>query len=320
MHTSFLALERSMIAPLTIHPICNRIPKRTDDDRARLVASMKKHGFNPNFPIVTFERQVLDGRTRQEAAAEAGVDPVFVEWHGEYGDPLSFVLAMNYSRAMLTQTQCSLIAQEIAQAEQAQYRPEQRVNGTDQGKGQARQIAAQRTGASSRSIERLDRIKNRTIPEVMKAIDDGKLKVADAERLVNKNQEKQRQALGEVLAGKAKTIKEALQRDPDVPRDGFGVIVPPALRGAFTDQTMQSIINLISGHIKVLRNTTGEWNRWLQLKVAVEGLERAREAISNAVPYAVHPKCDGKGCDACRHLGWVPESVILDLETTESWE
>jgi len=167
--------------------------------------------------------------------------------------------------------------------------------------------------------KRLCHITANTVPEVSKAVKDGKLKLADAERLIDQPTTLQRKAIHDVTIGRAKTVREVLQRNETPPVDAKGVELPENVRDWFASKTIPSIITDLSAGIRDLRDNARE-NVWLHLEKAVACLEDARAHLENGVPHAVHPKCGGKGCADCRHAGWVPQTLLLELETTGRWQ
>jgi hypothetical protein len=56
-------------------------------------------------PIWLYEDQVLDGRNRERACAETGVEPKYRSFSGTHAEALRFVMDMNYYRRQLTDDQ-----------------------------------------------------------------------------------------------------------------------------------------------------------------------------------------------------------------------
>ena len=84
------------------HPMSEIYPKMNPGDFGLLVESIRDNGFDPAFPIYTFEGQIIDGWHRYQAAKEVGVDPIIDEWPGSEADILGFVVRANGSRRHLT--------------------------------------------------------------------------------------------------------------------------------------------------------------------------------------------------------------------------
>ena len=90
-----------MATPGTQYPIseyARLFPDMAQDDYARLVASIGENGLLE--PIAVWRGEVIDGRHRLRACAEAGVEPRFSQLE-DATDPLEYVLARNEARRHL---------------------------------------------------------------------------------------------------------------------------------------------------------------------------------------------------------------------------
>ena len=74
--------------------ICLSLPYR-GEQVSYLAERMKEVGFESIYPIRIWEGQILDGRHRYEAALEAGVEPVFLEFVGTPTEAWDYVSATN---------------------------------------------------------------------------------------------------------------------------------------------------------------------------------------------------------------------------------
>ena len=96
------------------HELCVMFPDMREDVYARLVESVRVHGARK--PIVVHEGKILDGRHRYKAYREVGVEFEVIEWAGDYGSPLDFVIAENEVRRDLTPSQRAALAAESCSA------------------------------------------------------------------------------------------------------------------------------------------------------------------------------------------------------------
>jgi hypothetical protein len=105
----------------------------------------------------------------------------------------------------------------------------------------------------------------------------------------------------------------------DAERDALGEIIPSRLRDAMANLVVPESAALLKRTLRQLEGDTIN-NPWLLIGRIKPLLEEAADLCEMAVPYAVHPACDGKGCEACRHFGFVTEAIICDLQVTERWD
>ncbi len=91
---------------MKIHPAADLFPMMRDEEIESLSADIAENGLRD--PIVLLDGQVLDGRNRLRACAEAGVEPRFEEYDGDA--PFSYVVSTNLHRRHLTQSQMAAIA------------------------------------------------------------------------------------------------------------------------------------------------------------------------------------------------------------------
>ena len=82
------------------HEICLWLPHKTEtvDD---ITEDMVRNGFRIDRKITTYEGKILDGRHRYEAALQANVDPVFVEFQGTREEAIAYVTSENVARRHL---------------------------------------------------------------------------------------------------------------------------------------------------------------------------------------------------------------------------
>ena len=77
-------------SPLIAHKYANLFPMMSDAELQDLAADIKAHGFRKQFPIITLDNKILDGRNREKASQIAGVQPIMEEYTGD--DPLALGL------------------------------------------------------------------------------------------------------------------------------------------------------------------------------------------------------------------------------------
>ena len=86
------------------HEVCLWLPHKpeTVEDIAN---DMAANGFRLDRAIATYEGKILDGRHRYEAALQAGLDPVFVEFQGTKEEAIAYVTSENVARRHLNRSE-----------------------------------------------------------------------------------------------------------------------------------------------------------------------------------------------------------------------
>jgi len=180
------------------HALSKLFPLISGSDFDELVADVAVHGVQQ--PIVLYEFQILDGRNRFAAAKAAGVECPYVEYEGD--DPLGYVISLNLKRRHLTESQRAMVAANIANMEQGErtdLEPSanlQKVSQSD---------AAQMLNVSTRSVAAASKVKDEGAPELIAAVESGKVSVSAAADIATRTQEEQQ----EIVARGEKEILEA---------------------------------------------------------------------------------------------------------------
>ena len=94
-----------------ISDLAKIFPEMTPGEFAALVESIREEGLRD--PIALWQGQVIDGRHRYAACAEAGVQPRFHHLADD-DDPLRYVLAKNALRRHLTESQRAVVAHRLS--------------------------------------------------------------------------------------------------------------------------------------------------------------------------------------------------------------
>ena len=94
-----------------ISDLARIFPDMPPEDFARLVASIREDGLMD--PITVWRGQVIDGRHRSAACAEAGVERRF-ECLDDDADPLRYILARNDLRRHLDDSRRAVVAHKLS--------------------------------------------------------------------------------------------------------------------------------------------------------------------------------------------------------------
>ena len=87
---------------LARHPMSEAYPEMSPDEFDTLLRSMIENGYDPNFPIMLHEGQIVDGWHRYRAAMKANIEPVVVEWQGDPKRLRDFIIYANSTRRHLS--------------------------------------------------------------------------------------------------------------------------------------------------------------------------------------------------------------------------
>jgi ParB/RepB/Spo0J family partition protein len=193
-----------------------------------------------------------------------------------------------------------------------------------------RDVAARCAGFTSTDEYRsVKKVKEKGVQELQAALDGGIIPPTSAAEVADLNQTQQRAVVHRVqegkkvqkaidmVAGRSRARKKTKGRarlakptksskaDP-VEVDSLGNVVPENLRDVFADRMLRDQLDMMRIAVPQIKSASF-WNPFLELGHATDGLQNAITALADAIPYAVHDKCDGKGCDDCRGKGWLPK-------------
>ena len=110
------------------HKICLWLPHKTETVND-ITEDMVRNGFRIDRKITTYEGKILDGRHRYEAALQANVDPVFVEFQGTREEAISYVTSENVARRHLNSQEKEFFYVQRAEALGVQSRGGDRKSG-----------------------------------------------------------------------------------------------------------------------------------------------------------------------------------------------
>jgi ParB-like chromosome segregation protein Spo0J len=97
---------------LEFHRLADIVPLIEGDEFRAFVDDIREHGLNE--PIVLYEGKILDGRNRYRGCQEAGREPKFREFEGDYEAARAFVISENIKRRHLDESQRAMAAAKMA--------------------------------------------------------------------------------------------------------------------------------------------------------------------------------------------------------------
>ena len=185
------------------HPLANLFPLLGETEIQTLSDDIRNNGLN--VPITMYEGKILDGRNRYVACILAEVAPTFIDYEGH--DPVKFVISTNLHRRHLTTGQRAMIAEKLATM------PEGRPKKTVENSTVSTSSAATLLNVSRDSVQRARKVRTEAVPEVVAAVESGKVSVSVAADLAEAPPDKQREVIAKddkkaILAASKEIRKE----------------------------------------------------------------------------------------------------------------
>ena len=202
---------------LTSHPAACIFPALRGEELDALVADIKAHGLHER--IVLYDGQILDGRNRYAACLLARVEPLFVEWDPRRGETaVDYVLSRNLHRRHLDESQRAMVAAKVREMLMPEARERQgaglkqgaRVSvGTNSPPREKTAVqAAVALNVSSTSVKSASTVLELAEPELVKAVQDGRVSVSAAAKVATLPPAKQRK----IAAGGKTAVAKAAQK------------------------------------------------------------------------------------------------------------
>lgn len=189
--------------PSRFHPLALLFPTMGADELAELTADIKAHGLRE--PILVMpdpDGRILDGRHRYLACERAGVAPHFHTFDGD--DPVAYVISANLRRRHLKESQRAMIAARLANLDEGRPPATAQDYAVSQGK------AAAMLGVSRRSVQSAKVVHDRGAPELIEAVEQGRVSVSIATQVAKKPRREQ----GQLVKAGARRIREAVKEAP----------------------------------------------------------------------------------------------------------
>ncbi len=170
--------------PVRFHEYANLFPMIQGEALDALREDIRRNGVRE--PIVMLGDAILDGRNRYMCARDLGMEYPVREFPG--GDVLGFVVSANLARRHLSESQRASIAARVANLGHGGDRSEQAANlplepFAPSSVTQAE--AARMLSVSERSVREAKRVHETAPPEVVQAVDDGRISVSLASQVTS---------------------------------------------------------------------------------------------------------------------------------------
>ena len=184
---------------LKFHEAANIFPLMFDAEFDALKADIASQGVQ--LPIELLDGLIIDGRNRYRACVELGKKCPSVVVRCD--DPVAYVLSRNLHRRHLTPSQLAMVGDKaralfdrLAKERQKEHR------GTAPGKntcgnvstsdsGKSRDAAGKAVGVSGKLIDSAAKVRKEGVPELAKAVEEGRISVSMAAKLADADSDTQ---------------------------------------------------------------------------------------------------------------------------------
>lgn len=189
---------------LEFHPLANIFPLIEGAEFDALVADVKLNGVQQ--AIILLDGKILDGRNRYRAATKAGIEFHSANFDGD--DALGYVVSLNLHRRHLDEGQRATVAAKLANMQSGGTGANQH-NGSRSANLQSsvsQSEAAEKLNVSTRSVASaksvIDAVEDKkAIPEIVTAMEQGRLAPSMAEKIVKADPEIQKKIIARVNEG-----------------------------------------------------------------------------------------------------------------------
>lgn len=192
---------------LEFHPVADIFPMMSDREMDELVADVHQHGVRE--PVwLHRDGRIIDGRNRYLAAQTARRSVETRTYDGDDAGLVAFVVSLNLHRRHLNESQRAMVAARIANLHRGQ-----RTDRVDTAIAVSQQEAADQLSVSVDSVQRARRVQESGIPELVEAVETGKVAVSAAAEIATTPPEEQRQVIAaddeKTIVKRANEIKRA---------------------------------------------------------------------------------------------------------------
>lgn len=167
--TSTTRKKQAADGDLKFHPYANIFPLLGAEELGVLSKDIADNGLRS--PITIYEGMILDGRNRQTACVMANITPQYVGYDG--ADAVKFVVSTNLHRRHLNESQRAMVAAKLANMPLGGAGYRCAILRTDSEVSQTE--AATLLNTSRRAVQQAKKVETEAIPEVVAAVESGKL-------------------------------------------------------------------------------------------------------------------------------------------------
>jgi DNA modification methylase len=161
------------------HEVANIFPLMSAEEYEALKVDIATNGLLEPVWLHPDDHSIIDGRNRHKACVDLGKAPKFRYWDKQ-GSLVSFVVSLNLKRRHLNESQRAMVAAKIANMQQGartDVQPSANLQKVRQSE------AAKILNVSERSVASAKSIRDHGTPELIKAVESGKVAVSTAAKI-----------------------------------------------------------------------------------------------------------------------------------------
>ena len=184
---------------MKFHDAANLFPME-EETIGELAEDIRKNG--QMIPIQLYHGDLLDGRRRWTACQQLGIEAKSIDVNP--ADPFGYVISLNLHRRQLTPSQKAMVAaryreyfdkaakerQIAAQNNNAAKAVPANLPGQS---GDARDLAGKALGVGGKSVDHATKVLTKGVPELVKAVEEGRMAVSSAAVLASEPEEVQKE-------------------------------------------------------------------------------------------------------------------------------
>jgi ParB-like chromosome segregation protein Spo0J len=207
---------------MKFHDAANLFPM-DEESLGELMEDIRKHG--QRVPVELLDGEIIDGRRRATACNRLGIKPKTVDV--QVDDPVAYVCSLNLHRRHLTPSQRAMIAKRADELiaklkEQAKERQKRKPAGSvvatvppQNGAGKTRDQLGKMFDVGGRLIDYAGMVVEKGVPELAKAVEEGRMSVTSAAKATELDEELQRQAAQEADFSGGRYRRKPINNEPD---------------------------------------------------------------------------------------------------------
>jgi len=201
-----------------VHPACAAWPRPSEAKFQVLVADIHRNGLlNPMW--LTPDGLMLDGKTREEACEQLGIEGRYLTYTGD--DPIAFVISQNKVRRHVTEVELAFVGEELATLKQgrpSKLSREKLLSET------AEQVAEQ-LGIHKLLISNVRTLKREGEPNIIALVRSGKVGIKNATPYVlHTPREEQRSADAETVKKEGALLRTPKKNKPRITISGSDAV------------------------------------------------------------------------------------------------